>query len=104
MALDLVRDMRDHLHRGAEVIATPLLHDDVVVHLAGRENVGFGHVAPLSKRWTLATSSGVSTPVDTYGVGTTLMRYPCSSARSCSSCSRRSSGVCGNCANVSRNV
>ncbi len=37
--LDLVRDVRDHLHGLAEVIAAPLLRDDVLVDLAGREAV-----------------------------------------------------------------
>ena len=37
--LDFVGDMRDHLHRGAEIVAAALLADDVFVHLAGGEIV-----------------------------------------------------------------
>ena len=42
---------------------------------------------------TRATSASVSTPIESKCVSTTLMRMPCSSARSCSSDSRSSSGV-----------
>src|SRR5207253_9839722 len=35
--LDLVRDVRNDLHGGAEVVATTLLRDDGVVDLPGRE-------------------------------------------------------------------
>lgn len=38
-ALDLVGDMRDHLHRAAQVVATALLADHVLVDLAGGEVV-----------------------------------------------------------------
>ena len=41
----------------------------------------------------LRDRSGVSTPIESYAVSTALMRMPCSSARSCSSDSARSSGV-----------
>ena len=37
--LDFVGDVRDHLHRGAEIVAAALLADDVFVHLAGGEIV-----------------------------------------------------------------
>ena len=37
--LDLVGDVRDHLHRPAEVVPAPLFHDDGVVDLAGGEVV-----------------------------------------------------------------
>ena len=37
VALDLVGDVRDHLHRRAEVIATPLLGDHALVDAAGGE-------------------------------------------------------------------
>ena len=37
VALDLVGDVRDDLDRGAEILAAPLLGDDVGVDLAGRE-------------------------------------------------------------------
>ena len=40
-------------------------------------------------------SSGVSTPIESYVVSMTLMRMPCSSARSCSSASDCSSAVGG---------
>ena len=36
-ALDLVGDVRDHLHRGAEVVAAPLLGDHALVDAAGGE-------------------------------------------------------------------
>ncbi|OIQ78704.1 hypothetical protein GALL_395820 [mine drainage metagenome] len=41
--LDFVGDVRDHLHRLAQVLAAPLLADDVFVHLAGGEIVAFLH-------------------------------------------------------------
>ena len=37
--LDLIRDVRNHLHRLAQVIAAPLLGDDLLVDTAGREVV-----------------------------------------------------------------
>ena len=36
-ALDLVGDVRDHLHRGAEVVAAPLFRDHALVDAPGRE-------------------------------------------------------------------
>ena len=36
-ALDLVRDVRNDLHGGAEIIAAPLLRDDALVDAAGGE-------------------------------------------------------------------
>ena len=50
-------------------------------------------VGAASRRRTCSRSSGVSTPNESYAVSTALMRMPCSSARSCSSDSARSSGV-----------
>src|SRR6185369_14566166 len=41
--LDLVGDVRDHLHRAAQVVAAALLVDDALVDLAGGEVVGLGH-------------------------------------------------------------
>ena len=41
--LDLVGDMRNHLHRRAEVIAAPFLLDDGVVDLAGGAVVALAH-------------------------------------------------------------
>jgi hypothetical protein len=43
--LDLVRDVRDDLHRRAEVVAAALLRDDRVVDLSGREVGGPRDVA-----------------------------------------------------------
>ena len=75
---------------------------------AGHEDVfgGSSVHAPLSpdqagcydggaaiRRRTCSRSSGVSTPKASYALSTALMRMPCSSARSCSSDSARSSGV-----------
>ena len=37
--LDRVGDVRDHLHRGAEIVAAPLLGDDVLVDAAGGDVV-----------------------------------------------------------------
>ncbi len=42
-ALDFVGDMRDHLHRAAEIIAAALLADDRLVDLAGGEVVALAH-------------------------------------------------------------
>ena len=42
--LDLVGDVRDHLHRAAEVIAAALLADHALVDLAGREIVALAHL------------------------------------------------------------
>ena len=42
--LDLVGDVRDHLHRAAEVVAAALLVDDALVDLAGGEVVGLRHL------------------------------------------------------------
>ncbi len=41
--LDLVGDVRNHLHRRTEVIAAPLLLDDRVVNLAGRAVITLAH-------------------------------------------------------------
>jgi hypothetical protein len=43
MQLDLVGDVRDDLHRLAEVVAAPLLLDHRLVDLAGGEVVALGH-------------------------------------------------------------
>ena len=40
---DLVGDVRDHLHRAAQVVAAALLADDRVVDLAGGEVVLLAH-------------------------------------------------------------
>ena len=45
--LDLVGDVRDDLHRRAEVLAAPLLRDDALVDAAGREVV----LRASSARW-----------------------------------------------------
>src|SRR5271157_4105450 len=42
-ALDLVGDVRDDLHRAAEVVAAPLLADHAFVDLAGGEVVALAH-------------------------------------------------------------
>jgi hypothetical protein len=42
--LDLVGDVRDDLHRAAEVIAAALLADHRLVDLAGREVVALAHL------------------------------------------------------------
>ena len=42
-ALDLVGDVRDDLHRAAEVVAAALLADHALVDLAGREIVAPAH-------------------------------------------------------------
>src|SRR5438105_2243129 len=42
--LDLIGDVRDHLHGAAEVIAAPLLADHAFVNLAGGEVVAPGHL------------------------------------------------------------
>ena len=42
-ALDLVGDVRNDLYRTAEVVAAPLLADDRLVDLAGREVVALAH-------------------------------------------------------------
>src|SRR5690606_2269376 len=41
-ALDLVGDVRDHLHGATEVVAAPLLADHFLVHLAGAHRVAPG--------------------------------------------------------------
>src|SRR5690606_29863109 len=41
-ALDLVGDVRDHLHRGAQVVAAALLGDHALVDLAGGDRVAPG--------------------------------------------------------------
>jgi hypothetical protein len=41
--LDLVGDVRDHLHGAAEVVAAPLAPQHLLVHLAGGEIVAAGH-------------------------------------------------------------
>ena len=41
--LDLVGDVRNHLHGAAEVLATALLANDRIVDLAGSEIVGAAH-------------------------------------------------------------
>ena len=51
--------------------------------------------AAQSARRTRSRSSGVSTPIESCVVSTAWMRMPCSSARSCSSASARSSAVGG---------
>ena len=38
--LDLVGDVRNDLHRRAEIVAAPLFFDDRVVDLSGRDVVG----------------------------------------------------------------
>ena len=45
--LDLVGDVRNHLHRPAEVIATALLADHALIHLAGGEIVPAPHARGL---------------------------------------------------------
>jgi hypothetical protein len=40
--LDLVGDVRDHLHRGPEVLASALLGDDVQVDAAGGDVIRLG--------------------------------------------------------------
>jgi hypothetical protein len=42
-ALDLIRDMRNHLHRGAQIIAPAFLADDIFVNFTGGEIVALGH-------------------------------------------------------------
>ena len=42
--LDLVGDVRDHLHRAAEVVAAALLVDHALVDLAGGEVVALAHL------------------------------------------------------------
>ena len=44
--LDGVGDVRDHLHRGAEVVAAALLGDDLLVDAAGGDVVGPDGRAP----------------------------------------------------------
>ncbi len=44
--LDLVRDVRNDLHGGAEIVAAPFLVDDVLVDAAGGDVVGLGRRAP----------------------------------------------------------
>ncbi len=44
VALDLVGDVRDHLHRLAEILAAPLLLDHRLVDLAGGEVVALAHL------------------------------------------------------------
>ena len=39
---DLVGDVRDHLDGGAEIVAAPLLLDDVLIDAAGGDVVGLG--------------------------------------------------------------
>jgi len=43
-ALDLVGDVRDHLHCAAEIVAASLLADHALVDLARREVVALGHL------------------------------------------------------------
>jgi hypothetical protein len=43
--LDLVGDVRDHLHGAAEVLAAALLVEDRLVHLAGGDVVDPAHRA-----------------------------------------------------------
>jgi hypothetical protein len=43
VGLDFIGDMRNDLHRLAEVFAAPLLADDVLVHLAGGEIIALAH-------------------------------------------------------------
>ena len=45
-ALDLIGDMRDHLHRAAQVVATALLRQDRVIHLPRRHIVATRHGGP----------------------------------------------------------
>jgi hypothetical protein len=47
--LDLVGDVRDHLHRGAEVLAAALLGDDRLVDAPGGEVVGAGRRAVVKR-------------------------------------------------------
>jgi hypothetical protein len=42
-SFDLVGDVRDHLHRAAEVVAATFARDHRVVHLAGGEVVLLAH-------------------------------------------------------------
>jgi hypothetical protein len=42
--LDLVRDVRNHLHRAAQIVPAPLLADHGVVDLAGRVVAGAGEM------------------------------------------------------------
>jgi hypothetical protein len=42
--LDLVGDVRDDLHRAAEIVAAALLDDDALVDLAGGEVVALRHL------------------------------------------------------------
>ena len=56
--------------------------------------------AVSTSRRTRSRSSGVSTPMASAVVSTVRMRYPCSSARSCSRPSASSSGVWGRAARV----
>jgi hypothetical protein len=44
--LDGVGDVRDHLHRGTQIIAAPLLGDDVLVDAPGGDVVRLGGRAP----------------------------------------------------------
>ena len=43
--LDLVGDVRNHLHRAAQVVAAPLLADDALVDLPGGEVVALASCA-----------------------------------------------------------
>ena len=43
LLLDLVGDVRDHLHRAAQIVAPALLADDALVDLAGGEVVVAPH-------------------------------------------------------------
>ena len=42
-AFDFVGDVRDHLHRAAQIVAAPLFGDHALVHLAGGEAVAAAH-------------------------------------------------------------
>ena len=44
--LDRVGDVRDHLDGGAEIIAAPLLGEDVLIDAAGGDVVGLGRRTP----------------------------------------------------------
>ena len=60
--------------------------------------------SPVIRRRTRSSSAGVSTSTESWGVMTTLIRWPCSSARSCSRASRRSRTPSGRAVKVRRNA
>ncbi len=72
-------------------------HEDVFHRTRFLVHHGFGapyaRASAVNSRRTRSRSSGVSTPIESYVVSTILMENPCSSVRSCSSASARSSGV-----------